>query len=167
TATAILKNNSGFGVIGHCSRENIEESIAGAIEEACRMAHHVLLNSYLEDCETMNLQISKKVNPGAHGVYYAHQEPFPSWLFGSTLDFNAAKAEWTKKYHELQQNIEKFQTRLVCEEPLFVVQALSDSTIELNWGIEASDDLEKRLVGKMPKELRPMDGFNLAPHIVP
>lgn len=167
TATAILKNNMGFGVVGHCSRENIEESIDGAIEEACRMAHHFLLRSYLDDCEAMSMQISKKVNPGAHGVFYAHQESFPSWLFGSIVDFNAAKAGWIKKKSDLEMNIEKFNTKVIRQDPLFVVQATSDCTIDLNWGIESSGSLDLRLMGKMPKVLQTMDGYNLKPHIVP
>ena len=167
TATAILKNNLGFGVVGHCSRENIEESIDGAIEEACRMAHHFLMRSYLGDCEAMSMKISKKVNPGAHGVFYAHQESIPSWLFGSTVDFSAAKVGWIKKNSDLEMNFEKFHTKVIRQDPLFVVQATSEFAIDLNWGLESSNSLELRLMGKIPKELRPMDGFNLKPHIVP
>lgn len=167
TATAILKNNFGFGVIGHCSRENIEESIEGAIEEACRMAHHFLLKSYLDDCKAMSLQISKKVNPGSHGVFYAHQEAFPSWLFGRTIDFNFAKDCWIKRNETLNKNFGKFQTKVVRKEPLFVVQATSEVTLDLNWGFESSESLDMRLNGKIPRVLRPTDGFNLKPHIVP
>lgn len=167
TVTAILKNKLGFGVVGHCSRESIEASIDGAIEEACRMAHHFLMRSYLEDCKAMNLQISKKVNPGSHGVFYAHQEAFPSWLLGRNVDFNFAKDHWIKRNENLNKNLGKFQTKVVCREPLFVVQATSEVTIDLNWGFESSESLEVRLMGKMPNELRPTDGFNLKPHIVP
>lgn len=134
SVTVLLTNKSGFGVSGHCSKANLCEAIDGAVEEACRMAHHFLLNSYLDDTFKLMSEIDAKVETGAHGVFYAHQKPFPQWLSGKSLNFDEALDLWSKKNSDLLQSMDRFTISEICAAPLYVVQAHCNDTLELNWG---------------------------------
>jgi hypothetical protein len=163
--TALLTNESGFGVSGNCSKENLCEAIDGAIEEACRMAHHFLLSSYLDDTFKLMSQVDAKVETGAHGVFYAHQRPFPQWLAGKILSFDEASDLWSKKNSDLLQSMDRFTILEICSAPLFVVRAQSDVTLELNWGYQSLEKLKARVTGKI-SNINEND-LNLEPHIIP
>jgi len=165
SVTVLLTNESGFGVSGHCSKEKLSEAIDGAIEEACRMAHHFLLNSYLDDTYKLISKVDAKVETGAHGVFYAHQKPFPQWLKGKTLSFDEASELWSKKNSDLQQSMNRFTISEVCSAPLYVVQAHCDDTLELHWGYQNLERLRSSVSGKISTINE--NNFNLEPHIIP
>lgn len=167
SATAVLFNSDGYGVTGHCSNERMTDAIEGAIEEACRMAQHYLLKSYLTDVDQMKLGQKSRVDSGAHGVYYAHSEPFPLWMFGENINFQTAEKVWSQKNIELLQQKNQFRLSTVATLPLFVVRAESDSVIELTWGIESNEALIARLTGKVSANLFLEKQLNLEPHIIP
>lgn len=165
SVSAILSNCDGFGVAGHCSKESLEESIEGAIEEACRMAHHFLRRTYESDTFILSKNERIKVNPGAHGVYYAHQEPFPRWIFGDEIDFLNASQLWSVQNNQLRINEGLFKTNLVLNSILNVVQATSNSTVELTWGIESYEEIAEKIRGKIRQDIM-KNGINTKPHIV-
>lgn len=165
SVTALLLNENGFGVAGHCSKESLMEAIDGAIEEACRMAEHYLLNSFLEDTIKLKSQLSAKVETGAHGVYHAHQKPFPKWLRGKLLDFTDVSILWMKKNSDLFKSKNQFTTLEACADPLYVVQAKNKNVIELSWGYEKLEILKARVSGKISNINE--KNLNLEPHIIP
>lgn len=165
--TAILINSSGYGVTGHCSKESMIDSIEGAIEEACRMAHHSVLNTFFNDTVKMKEGSLAKVETGAHGVYYSHQEVFPVWMFGEEVELNYANKVWLQKNASLKENRNSFTFSMIATDPLFVVQCKNDQTIELSWGLEKSESLFERLKGKMGFTQLSVKQLNLLPHIIP
>lgn len=167
SVSAILMNKDGYGVTGHCSKESIIDSIEGAIEESCRMAQHYLLKTYLSDTEKLKSGERTKVETGSHGVYYAHQEPLPSWLFGRTIDLQYGTSSWSLKNTDLKKCKSAFKLTMARANPLFVFRAQSDSMIELSWGLETFDSLANRLIGKIDKHLILESNINLKPHIIP
>lgn len=164
--TAVLMNKKGYAVTGHCSKESMMDAIEGAIEEACRMAHHYLVKTYLMDTEKLKKGEFARVETGSHGVYYAHQEPLPDWMFEKIIEFKSALKNWNAQNAMLDKCKYKFQIRQVASEPLYVVQAVSDSCIELGWGHEKMDSLLKRLNGKIEQQILLKSKLNLKPHII-
>lgn len=167
SVSAILMNKNGYGVAGHCSKESLIEAIEGAIEESCRMAQHYLLKTYLCDTEKLKAGETTKVATGSHGVYYAHQEPLPSWLFGKTIDLQSGTNSWSLKNTDLKKCKSAFKLTMARSNPLFVFQAQNDLTIELSWGLENFNSLTNRLNGKLDKHLILESDINLKPHIIP
>ncbi len=167
SVSAILMNKDGYGVTGHCSKESIIDSIEGAIEESCRMAQHYLLKTYLSDTEKLKSGETTRVETGSHGVYYAHQEPLPSWMFGKTIDLQSATSSWSLKNTDRKQCKSAFKLTMARSNPLFVFQAQSDSVIELSWGLETFESLKNRLNEKLDKRLILESKLNLSPHIIP
>jgi hypothetical protein len=167
SVSAVLMNKNGYGVTGHCSKESIIDSIEGAIEESCRMAHHYLLKTYLCDTEKMKSGENTKVETGSHGVYYAHQEPFPSWILGQSIDLKSGANCWSLKNKDLSRCKSAFILTMASSGTLFVYQAKNESVIELSWGLEKFDSLAIRLNGKIDKRLIYESNINLKPHIIP
>ncbi len=167
SVSAILMNKDGYGVTGHCSKESIVDSIEGAIEESCRMAQHYLLKTYLRDTEKLKSGETTKVETGSHGVYYAHQEPLPTWMFGKTIDLQSVIVSWSLKNTDLKKCKSAFSLTRARSNPLFVFQAQYDSAIELTWGLENFDSLANRLDGKIDKHVILESKINLKPHIIP
>lgn len=167
SVSAILMNKDGYGVTGHCSKESLIDAIEGAIEESCRMAQHYLLKTYLCDTEKLKAGETTKVATGSHGVYYAHQEPLPSWIFGKNIDLQSGIKFWSLKNSDLKQCKSAFKLTMARSNPLFVFQAQYDSAIELSWGLANFDSLANRLNGKMKKDLILESKLNLKPHIIP
>ena len=131
------------------------------------MAQHYLLKTYLRDTEKLKSGETTKVETGSHGVYYAHQEPLPSWMFGKTIDLQSGINFWSLKNSDLKRCKSAFKLTRARSNPLFVFQAQLDSSIELNWGRENFNSLAIRLNGKMDKHLILESNINLKPHIIP
>ncbi|OYZ24306.1 MAG: hypothetical protein B7Y39_01235 [Bdellovibrio sp. 28-41-41] len=167
SVTAVLMNSDGYGVTGNCSKESMFDAIAGAIEEACRLAQHYLLKSHLSDTKKMNSGMKFKVDTGAHGVFYAHQKPFPEWMFGECVGLDGANQLWFKKNSDLHKVKDQFKVFEVARDPLFVCRAENEQIIELSWGIEDRESLLARLLGKMPLISILEKELNLEPHIIP
>ncbi len=167
SVSAVLMNKDGYGVTGHCSKESIIDSIEGAIEESCRMAQHYLLKTYLCDTEKMKSGENIKVETGSHGVYYAHQEPLPSWIFGQSIDLKSGTNCWSLKNKDLSRCKSAFILTMASSGTLFVYQAKNESVIELSWGLEKFESLAIRLNGKIDKRLIYESNINLKPHIIP
>lgn len=167
SASAVLMNKDGYGVTGHCFKESILESVEGAIEESCRMAQHYLLKTFLCDTEKLKAGDLAKVETGAHGVYYAHQEVLPNWVFGESIDFQSAMNLWLMKNSNLQKRKSEFKLAKSCSTPLFVYQAHHASAIELTWGLEKFESLRDRLSGKIDNHFFGESKLNLKPHIIP
>lgn len=87
--TCLLLNNQGFGVCGHSTKLQLEDAVDNAIGEACRAAQFTLRKSFWSDSLSLRENRSDaKINPGAHGVYYAYHEAFPKWMFGNQISWN-------------------------------------------------------------------------------
>lgn len=131
------------------------------------MAQHYLLKTFLCDTEKLKAGDLAKVETGAHGVYYAHQEVLPNWVFGESIDFQSAMNLWLMKNSDLQKRKSEFNLAKACSTPLFVYQAHHASAIELTWGLEKFESLRDRLSGKIDNHFFGESKLNLKPHIIP
>ncbi len=162
SVTCALMKPNGFGVCGHSSKADLLPAIENAIGEACRAAHMTLRNAHYADTEILKTnQFGTKINPGAHAVYYAYQEPLPDWMFGEKISWFNALHSWSLKMAPINegQNL-VFTTKTVMSEPVFVSYSKHPETFELTWGPQSSDEIRKtkaghRLIG---------NEVNLKPH---
>lgn len=168
SVSCLLMNDAGFGVSGHCSKKDLASAIKGAIAEACRSAHHSIQKSYFSDTVALAKGSSeKRINPGAHSVYYAYQEPFPSWMFGQTLTWQQSLNIWDEHQSRLHSDLSVFELTKVLEEPISVVFATHKDCLPLLWGPTNFEILESIFEDSMTlKEISKDGKVNLKPHIV-
>jgi hypothetical protein len=141
SVSCILKNFKGFGVSGHATRRTLEESIRAALTEACRAAHSTLRREYWGDTLKLKNGVHGLVDPGAHSVYYAYHEPFPTWVFGSELTWAEANAHWSARINSVTDKIGDFKFQAVLESPLFVGFVKHSSAFELRWGCTTVEEV--------------------------
>lgn len=134
--TCLLTNESGYGVSGHACKANLLESIESAISEACRAAHHVLRRSFWKDSLLLKHgDVTQRVRPGAHAVYYAYHEPFPRWMFGTEVSWSEANGYWVNRIEEFHSNaLKDFSFQAVLSEPMYVGFATHPECFEIAWG---------------------------------
>ena len=121
-----------------------------------------LRNAHYADTEILKTsQFGVKIDPGAHAVYYAYQESFPSWMSGEKISWFNALRSWDLRmvlFNE-GQNL-GFTTKTVMAEPVFVSYSKHPETFELTWGPQSTYEVRKtkaahRLIG---------NEVNLKPH---
>lgn len=168
SVTCLFLNADGFGVSGHSTKGNLQESIESAIAETCRAAHHAIRRSFWSDAQTLLRRMKNvRVQPGSHAVYYAYHEPFPGWMFGSQTSWAEAERSWNKRVDLLlRREIFNFTFHQVLSHPVIAGFATHDQAFELAWG---TTDMEKVL---KQAEKRNFSAFmkerilNIQPHIV-
>lgn len=162
SVTCLFMNADGYGVSGHATRPTILEAIQSAIGECCRAAHMAVRRSFWR--ETIALKMSEGINvgPGAHSVYYAYHEPFPSWMFGEEVNWELASANWNLRIASVLCMKTEFE--IVLDEPMVVAFASSELALQPTWGLT---NLEKILAMASSKRLaiKPTE-WNLKPHII-
>lgn len=165
--TCVFMNQEGFGVTGHSSKPDLKESIDSAIAEACRAAHHSLRRSFWSD--SLKLKSGSnfdKVQPGAHSVYYAYHEPFPSWMFGEEMPWVEADHFWKEKTeHFIRHEMQRFSFHCVFENPIFVGYAKHPEAFDIIWGATNPSVIYKMAEGRKSLFLKERT-LNLQPHIV-
>lgn len=137
SVTCLLMNNDGFGVSGHSAKSGLREAMDGALAEACRAAHHYLRRSFWNDslCLRGEVPSPRLVRPGAHALYYAYHEPFPTWMFGGEIDWCYSRSYWDDKILNFSKTAKsEFSFQVILEEPLTVGFAQSPRCFDLNWG---------------------------------
>ncbi len=137
SVTCVFMNSSGFGVCGHSSKLELSDAIENAVGEACRAAHLTLRNAHYRDSEILKNGVEKKINPGAHAVYYAYHEAFPEWMFGQTISWFIGRKLWSDQITQLMSSIHNFKIETVMTTPLFVSYAKHPQAFELLWGSSA------------------------------
>ena len=141
SVTCILSNEKGFGVSGHATREVLTNAIESAIAEACRAAHAYLRHEHWNDTLKLKNGELGKVQPGAHALYYAYHEPFPSWIFGSEVNLSQAIQDWNERISILSKNISTFSFQTVLESPIFVGFAKHPRSFDLQWGTTSENEV--------------------------
>ena len=161
SVTVLLMNNHGYGVCGHSTKLDLSAAIENAVGEACRTAQMSLRNLYFEETEKLNLGVSGKTKPVAHGLYYAYQKPFPAWMVGKTVLFSEASDVWCKN---LDRVFQLFGWQILMYEvgELFVAKASHPSSLELKWGPTHESSLSN-LTAKFRLKLK-NNKLNLEPH---
>ncbi|MBX3033562.1 MAG: YcaO-like family protein [Bdellovibrionaceae bacterium] len=136
SVTCLFMNESGFGVSGHAAKPGLQESIESALAEACRSAHHHLRRSFWNDSVHLKQgDFTQRIQPGAHAVYYAYHEPFPTWMFGPELSWSGASAYWIGKVRDFSRTeLPRFSFHVALEDPMFVGFASHPDTFEIVWG---------------------------------
>lgn len=137
SVTCVFMNSSGFGVCGHSSKLELSQSIENAIGEACRAAHLTLRNAHYRDSEVLKNGGEKKINPGAHVVYYAYHEAFPEWMFSQKISWLSGQKLWNERMTRLMSSRHNFKIKTVMTTPLFVSYAKHPQAFELFWGSSA------------------------------
>lgn len=168
SVTCLLTNESGFGVSGHSSKVELASAVESAIAEACRGAHNYIRKSYLSDTLALrNGKSSVRVSPGAHSVYYAHQEPFPEWMFGEPTSWKDSCDLWDDHVSRLSSLLPAFDLIHTLEEPVSVAFAKHQDCLPLIWGPTDSVHLRSTLKSTTPlgKLLKGRE-INMKPHIV-
>lgn len=166
--TCLLTNKDGYGVSGHSARSNLASAVDSAIAEACRSAHHSIRKSFFSDTLILrNGDSNIRVNPGAHGVYYAYQEPFPRWIFGEVKDWEQVAGLWNDHASRLSSLFPTFRLTQTLNNPVSVIFAKNQNCLPLTWGPTDSVLLRSMLKDKMPLGKLLMEGkINMKPHIV-
>jgi YcaO cyclodehydratase, ATP-ad Mg2+-binding len=162
SVTCLLMNKEGFGVSSHATRNTLAESIDSALAEACRAAHLSLRKAFWKDTIALRDRSHGPVEPGAHAVYYAYHEPFPDWMFGPAIGWDAACKEWIERITAIPQT--DFSFEVVLDAPAVVGFVKNCNALDLRWGptdleLVLKTDAGKRLVAKTL-------GWNLKPHII-
>lgn len=162
SVTCLMMNEQGFGISSHASGASLEESIEGAIAEACRAAHLSLRREHWQN--TLDLKAARvtRIEPGAHGLYYAYQEAFPAWMFGAGIDWAAAKADWDRRVGGIF--LSEFTFRPVLHAPLVAGFAANPKALSLSWGTTQIDEILKTIAGQ--RLAASSTEWNLKPHIV-
>ncbi len=162
--TCLLINNQGFGVCGHSTKLQLEDAVDNAIGEACRAAQFTLRKSFWRDSLALrNPCTDAKIDPGAHGVYYAYHEAFPHWMFGSKISWNLALTMWKdSNLRTLATYLDEFDLITVNHAPLFVSCAKHPKTLELTWGSTDQKRVEELRANERLKGVT----INTKPHII-
>lgn len=141
SVTCIFQNDKGHGVSAHSTKISLEESIKSAIAEACRAAHATIRREHWQDTLRLKEDRSGRVEPGAHGVYYAYHEAFPRWMFGPQLSWIEVHQQWQMRMRELMNNICDFSYTAVLNAPLAVGFARHPHAFGLNWGATSTEEI--------------------------
>lgn len=163
--TCLLINNQGFGVCGHSTKLKLEDAVENAIGEACRSAHFTLRKSFWRDSLSLRdyHRSDDKIDPGAHGVYYAYHEPFPQWMFGNKLSWELAQLIWNASISRIAENyVDEFDLCTEYHTPLFVSRARHPQALELTWGSTSEKRIEELRVNERLKNIT----INTKPHII-
>lgn len=162
--TCLLLNNQGFGVCGHSTKLKLEDAVDNAIGEACRAAQFTLRKSFWRDSLLLrDFCSSAKIDPGAHGVYYAYHEPFPQWMFGNQISWNLAQTIWNKSITKiLNIYFDEFNLITQYHAPLFVSCVRHPKALELTWGCTDQKRIEELRSNKRLKGVT----INTKPHII-
>lgn len=162
SVTCLFMNADGFGVSGHATRSILLESIESAVGEGCRAAHMAVRKSFWRETSALKVNEPLNIGPGAHSVYYAYHEPFPSWMFGDEISWDNAAAIWNLRIASAFSMKTDFE--IVMSEPLAVAFASSRMALPLTWG---PTTLEKILTMTTSKRfvIKPNE-WNLKPHII-
>ncbi len=166
--TCIFMNADGFGVSSHSSGLSIKASIESAIAEACRVAHHTLRRSFWKDSLRLKTSdISTRVAPGAHAVYYAYHEAFPAWMFGPVQSWFEASQYWKNRIEQFQKEIaSEFQFNSILTQPLHVGYATHPDCLELLWGPTTHKHTLEIKANKRFAAFLSEGTINTKPHIV-
>lgn len=164
-ATVLLADDKGFAVSGHSSGPCLGDAVKSATIEACRAAHHYQRFSFYSDTQLMHNNINiLKVDPGIHSLMYAYHKPIPNWLFGKTISFISAKAQWTESA-ALTMEVARssifdafyFQNRII-------VRAENPILLPMFWGSTSKKIIDEfRLSNSVQLNL---DKINTQPHMV-
>lgn len=162
--TCLLINNQGYGVCGHSTKLQLEDAIDNAIGEACRAAQFTLRKSFWQDSLVLkDLCSDTKIDPGAHGVYYAYHEAFPQWMFGNKVSCEIAQTIWNKSISRVLANyLDEFNLFTEFHASLFVSCATHPKALKLTWG--TTD--EKRIEELRANERLKGAAINTKPHII-
>ncbi|MGE3263228.1 MAG: YcaO-like family protein [Bacteriovoracia bacterium] len=143
SVTCLFLNAAGYGVSGHSTKTELQDSIESAIAETCRAAHHALRRSFWNDSQILLRREERvRVQPGAHAVYYAHHEPFPAWMFGPATSWLEAEQSWNERLDLLRSEASDFKFHQALEHPVIAGFATHERAFELAWG---STDIQKVL----------------------
>lgn len=161
SASAVLVNEQGFGVVGHCAKQDLNSSIEGAIAEACRAAHlYVRRSCWVDTVALLRNDFFRRVSPSAHALYYAYREPYPTWMFGGHVGWEGANSNWSRQCNDLEKA--GFEFHGIAEHPVAVGYAIHRDCFALSWGPTLLDG-----VRMSPAAVRLKNGFiNVKPHIV-
>lgn len=141
--TCLFLNAAGYGVSGHSTKADLQDSIESALAETCRAAHHALRRSFWNDSQALlRREEGVRVQPGAHAVYYAYHEPFPTWMFGPATSWLEAEQSWNERLYLLQSETSDFKFHQALEHPVVTGFATHERAFELAWG---STDIQKVL----------------------
>jgi len=162
--TCLLLNNQGFGVCGHSTKLQLEDAVDNAIGEACRAAQFTLRKSFWRDSLSLKENsYDAKINPGAHGVYYAYHEAFPKWMFGNQISWNLALTLWNKSISRiLNTYFDEFNLITQYHAPLFVSCARHPKALVLTWGNTDQKRIEELRSNERLKGVT----INTKPHII-
>lgn len=167
SVTCLFLNNDGFGVSGHATKANLQDSIDAAIAETCRAAHHAIRKSFWDDTLILKNKNSGRVQPGAHSVYYAYHEPFPNWMFGENILFHQANELWSNRIQDfLHHEIPQFEFHNVFADSLVVGFVKHSECFDLNWRTTNLDHVLKSSAAKKLSKKLTKESFNHQPHIV-
>lgn len=164
SVTCLLLDKEGFGVCGHSTKLRIEDAIDNAIGESCRAAQFTLRKSFWRDSLLLRDFFSgTKIDPGAHGVYYAYHEAFPEWMFGNKVSWKSAQRIWNESNSRvLETYLDEFNFVTAYHEPLFVSYAQHPNTLELTWGNTDEKRIEELRANERLKGIK----INTKPHII-
>lgn len=157
--TVLLMNAEGFGVCGHSTKLSSDAAIQNAIGEACRSAQMYLRNLHYDETEKLDQGSVEKINPAAHGLYYAYQKPFPTWIFGEKMTMLDAHLTFNKRNQRIFE-MRGWQIYMFGASDLFVGKADHEMSFDLEWGATLIERLSKQKAFSRLKNKT----INLEPH---
>ena len=162
SVTCLFTNDEGFGVSSHSTRLTLQESIESAIGEGCRAAHMALRKSFWRETLALRDSDMTVVGPGAHSVYYAYHEPFPTWMFGECVGWTRIDHDWNKRIQSTLESKMRFET--VLNSPVVVGFAAYELAFPLIWGSTKKENILNMTASKR-FAIQPSE-WNLQPHII-
>lgn len=164
SVTCVFMNDDGYGICSHATRATLDGSIQSATAEACRAALHALRRSCWNDTVALRDGAQGRVEPIAHGLYYAFHERLPSWMFGRSIGTAEAREFWANRMEEFAGLESQFSFTRVLETPLVVGAASHPLAFTLSWGTTNRDQVSQS-AGGMRLGLK-SEAINTKPHIV-
>jgi hypothetical protein len=121
-----------------------------------------LRKAFWEDTLALKHGGPAPIQPGAHALYYAYHEAFPSWMFGKQIDWQMADRFWNERIAAVPGD--DFNFKVVLNEPLIVGYASNSKAHVLRWGPTDMEIVLKTAAGK--RLAAETSEWNLKPHII-
>ena len=167
TISSLLVDTNGNSVVSHCAGNNLQSAVIKALSETCGLARIALRKRYLYSSQFLNQRnITSKLGPADHGVYYAHHVKLPEWIFGEQISWIEARREWVQRLQEFSWKSFPHSFVKVMDGPLTVGWCKCEEIQNLYFGsTEAA--VENGLVNKNRiKKMLNNNAINLLPHFV-
>lgn len=172
TITTVLMSGDAHAVLSHATAPSIEQALCKALAETCRIAQIAMEGTHTTSSAALATEneSNETISPEDHAMYYALHEPLPHWIFGESINWVVARAQWMFGHKMfISSTVSTLDTKFyqITDGPLVVGYATSDLIQNLYFG-RTQDAQARGLINvRRIEEVRHNEGLNLMPHCVP